>query len=100
MSRTGSPTILPTLDTVSAGTLFVGDEFEFQPGGTGTGWGVFTFRGVVYSPSGVPAVNAFGGEPVRAEHKHDRAWRSFHPEQVITGARPVRSTWRSKRAPR
>lgn len=75
------------LETEQAGTLSKGDEFKFQPGGPGTRWDVFTFDSLVIAPKG-EWVDCYGGEPIRAQNKHDRAWRSFDAERIRKEAQP------------
>lgn len=72
--------------TEQAGLLNIGDQFKFQPGGFGTAWQVFTFRGVVYSPGGNPSVSCYGGDP---NPKGDRAWRAFAVDRVVSEAQPA-----------
>lgn len=91
-------TVNPTFETDNCGTLTLGDEFEFQPNDIeGAGWKVFTFRGHVLTDAGFEHINCYGGDPIRANHEHDRAWRAFDVDRVRAGARPVRANWRTKR---
>lgn len=80
-------TTVLTLETEHAGTLNNGDEFKFQPKGPGTAWQVYIFRGHVTTPK-AEWINCFGGDPIRAENKHDRCWRSFDVQAVREGAQP------------
>jgi hypothetical protein len=82
-----------SLNTEQAGRLDDGDEFKFQPGGFNTSWQVFTFRGVVYSPSGIPSVSCYGGDP---NPKGDRAWRAFQVERIVSEAQPPGAMARKK----
>lgn len=89
---------IDTIETANAGILSLGDEFEFQPNDVdGASWRVFTFYGIKTTAGGDEHVSCYGGEPVRAKHEHDRAWRAFDTERVRAGARPVRKAWRSRR---
>lgn len=79
---------LDEIETEQAGTLNNGDEFKFQPGGPGTTWMVFTFKEHVLTETGAEWVSCYGGEPIRAKHEHDRAWRSFHVDRIRKEALP------------
>jgi hypothetical protein len=76
------------LDTDQAGTLAHGDEFKFQPGGPGTTWQVFTFHAHVVTGAGGEWVTCFGGDPIRPQQKHDRAWRAFAVDRIRKEAQP------------
>lgn len=76
------------LETEQAGALSVGDQFKFQPGGFGTTWMVFTFRGHIEHQSGNEWVSCYGGDP---DPKGDRAWRSFDVERIRKEAEPAGS---------
>lgn len=89
---------IPEFQTANCGLLVLGDEFEFQPNDIeGASWKVFTFRGLMVAPGGTESISCYGGDPIKKDHEHDRAWRAFEVERVRAGARPVRANWRTKR---
>lgn len=75
----------PELLTEHAGLLKKGDQFRIKLTGEDGNWSVFFFHGVVYSPSGVPSVSAFGGD---ANPKGRRQWHSFRVARVVGDAQP------------
>ena len=85
--RTMNPEpVVEELDTAHCGTLHIGDEFKFQPGGPGTEWGWFNFHGIATRRGSW--VRAYGGDPLREKFAHARQWRAFDVEAVVSGAKP------------
>lgn len=71
------------MSTDKAGLLTYGDQFKLKLTGEDGNWSVFFFRGVVYSPSGVPSVSAHGGD---ANPKGRRQWHAFAVDRVVSDA--------------
>lgn len=76
----------PELLTEKAGLLRDGDQFKLKLSGEDGNWSVFRFRGVVYSPAGIPSVSAWGGD---ANPKARRQWHAFDVARVIEQAQPA-----------
>lgn len=91
-------TRIETLVTERAGTLNIGDEFKFQPGGPGTAWQVYTFKGHDIADNGSEHVHCYGGDPIKTNYQHARAWRAFDVDTVRKAALPPGNLASGRRA--
>lgn len=93
-----STRLIDTFDTDNAGTLSMGDEFEFKLTGEEGNWSAWVFHGHIVHPKGGEWINAYGGDPIRKGQEHRRQWHALPVDGVRSGAKTIRSTWRAKRA--